>query len=186
MALRAALLAGSAGCDLGGGFRGMAVEPPRELPAFRFMRADGTAYSTAPERGRPLVLFFGYTHCPDVCPTTMADLVRVLRALGHEADRVRVLFVSVDPERDTPAVAERYATTFDRRFVGVSGDSATTEAIQRAFGVASVKEPGSDATGYLVSHSSQVFLLDDRGRLVCIHPFGSGWDAIAADLKRLL
>jgi protein SCO1/2 len=183
-ALTAALVL-LAGCDIGG-FRGMAVDPPRELPGFRFAMADGGTFDTAPERGRPMALFFGYTHCPDVCPTTLADFVRVRRALGADADRVRFVFVSVDPERDTPAIAERYAGSFHPTFVGVAGDSTTTDAIQRAFGVATVKEPGSEATGYLVSHASQVFLLDDRGRLAAIHPFGSGWDALAADLKRLL
>ncbi|WP_310571272.1 SCO family protein [Gemmatimonas sp.] len=173
-------------CDLAGGFKGMAVDPPRDMPSFAFTRADGTRFTTSPEPGRPLVLFFGYTHCPDVCPTTLADWKRVRAKLGDEAKAVRFVFVTVDPERDTPAVAERYARMYDSAFEGVSGDAITTSRMMEAFGVAAAREAGTDATGYLVSHSSQVFLVDSHGKLVALYPFGTGWDALAADLARLL
>jgi protein SCO1 len=173
-------------CDLAGGFNGMAVDPPRDMPAFVFTRTDGSTFTTAPEPGRPMVLFFGYTHCPDVCPTTLADWKRVRAKLGDDAKRVRFVFVTVDPDRDTPAVAERYARMYDAAFEGVSGDAITTSRIMEAFGVAAAREPGTNATGYLVSHSSQVFLVDSHGKLVALYPFGTGWDALAADLERLL
>ena len=184
-----ALLLGSwwlAACDLTGGFKGMAVDPPREMPSFTFTRADGSTFSTAPVRGRPMVLFFGYTHCPDVCPTTLADWKRVRARLGDDAAAVRFVFVTVDPDRDTPAVAERYARMYDASFDGVAGDPLTTSRMMDAFGVAAAREPGTNATGYLVSHSSQLFLVDSQGKLVALYPFGTGWDALAADLERLL
>ncbi len=163
------------------------MNPPTELPSFSFVRSDGSAYSTAPEDGRPMVVFFGYTHCPDVCPTTLADWQAVKRMLGRDGDRVRWVFVSVDPERDTPELADRYAHQFDSTFVGLSGDSATTAGIMRAFGASAVPDPGAaSAVGYLVSHSSQLFLVDDRGRLVALHAFGTGREELATDLKRLL
>ena len=171
-------------CDLAGGFKGMAVDPPRDMPAFVFTRTDGSTFTTEP--GRPMVLFFGYTHCPDVCPTTLADWKRVRARLGDDARAVRFVFVTVDPDRDTPAVAERYARMYDAAFEGVSGDAITTSRIMEAFGVAAAREPGTNATGYLVSHSSQVFLVDSHGKLVALYPFGTGWDALAADLERLL
>ena len=173
-------------CDLSGGFKGMAVDPPRDMPSFAFTRADGSSFSTAPEAGRPMVLFFGYTHCPDVCPTTLADWKRVRATLGDDAKRVRFVFVSIDPDRDTPAVAERYAHLYDASFEGLSGDAITTSRMMEAFGVAAAREPGTNATGYLVSHSSQVFLVDALGKLVALYPFGTGWNALAADLERLL
>lgn len=173
-------------CDLSGGFKGLAVDPPRAMPTFAFTRADGSRVSTAPEPGRPMVLFFGYTHCPDVCPTTLADWKRVRATLGDKANAVRFVFVTVDPERDTPAVAERYARLYDAAFEGVSGDARTTSGMMDAYGVAAAREAGTDATGYLVSHSSQVFLVDSHGKLVALYPFGTGWDALAADLARLL
>ena len=174
-----------AACDLGGGFRGIAVDPPREMPTFAFTRADGSTFRTSPEPGRPMVLFFGYTHCPDVCPTTLADWKRVRATLGDEAKAVRFVFVTVDPDRDTPAVAERYARMYDVSFEGVSGDAITTSRMMDAFGVAAAREPGTNATGYLVSHSSQVFLVDSHGKLVALYPFGTKWEALAADLERL-
>jgi protein SCO1/2 len=173
-------------CDLSGGFKGMAIDPPRAMPSFGFTDSDGRTVSTAPEAGRPMVLFFGYTHCPDVCPTTLADWKRVHASLGDKANRVRFVFVTVDPERDTPAVSERYVQQFVPTFEGLSGDAITTSRMTEAFGVASAKEAGTDATGYLVSHSSQLFLVDDAGRLVALYPFGTGWQALAADLERLL
>lgn len=186
---RAALLLGAVlltSCDVGGGFKGMAIDPPRDMPTFVFTRADGSRFDTSPEPGRPMVLFFGYTHCPDVCPTTLADWKRVRAKLGDDAKSVRFVFVTVDPERDTPAVAERYARLYDASFEGVSGDAVTTSRMMDAFGVAAAREAGTDATGYLVSHSSQVFLVDSHGKLVALYPFGTGWDALAADLARLL
>jgi len=184
-----ALLVGAvslAACDLGGSFKGMAVDPSRAMPVFAFTRADGSSFSTSPEPGRPMVLFFGYTHCPDVCPTTLADWKRVRAKLGDDAKAVRFVFVTVDPDRDTPAVAERYARMYDASFEGVSGDASTTSRMMDAFGVVAARDPGTDATGYLVSHSSQVFLVDAHGKLVALYPFGTGWDALAADLEQLL
>jgi protein SCO1/2 len=131
-------------------------------------------------------VFFGYTHCPDVCPVTLADWTRAKAALGDQADRVRWLFVSVDPARDTPAVAEAYARQFDSSFVGLSGDSATTAGIQAAFTVASYETPGATDADYLVTHASQCFLVDDTGTLRAMYSFNSGVDAIVADLQRVL
>lgn len=187
---RAFLLTGAAvllaACSRRPRFEGVAVDPPRAMPTFRFTRSDGSTFSTAPLAGRPLVLFFGYTHCPDVCPTTLADWKRARQQLGAAASGVRFVFVTVDPERDTPAVAERYARQYDADFVGVSGDAPTTAAIMQAYGVAAAREPGTSATEYLVSHSSQAFLVNDRGELVALYPFGSRWEALAADLEQLL
>lgn len=181
-----ALMLASAGCGKGAPLRGVAIDPPRVVPAFSFARASGAAFSTGPEGDHFTVLFFGYTHCPDVCPTTLSDWQRVKHALGDDASRVRWLFVTVDPERDTRALAEKYAQQFDSTFIGLSGDSSTTARMQQAFGVASIHEKSSADSSYLMSHSSQVFLVDPLGRLVTMYPFGSGWDALLADLRRLL
>jgi protein SCO1/2 len=110
----------------------------------------------------------------------------VKRGLGENAARVRWYFVTVDPERDTPSLADRYAQQFDSTFIGLSGDSTTTRRMQEAFSVAAVKEAPSADASYLVSHSSQVFLVDPLGRLVTMYAFGSGWDALLSDLRRLL
>ena len=181
-----AMVVAVSGCGLDSGLHGVAVKPPREMPAFEFTRADGSIYRTAADTKRPMVLFFGYTHCPDVCPTTLLDWKHVKQELGKDSSHVRFVFVTVDPERDTREVADRYAQQFDPSFVGLSGDSLTTARMQEAFGVASIRDATSSSAGYLMSHSSQVFLVDPRGRLVVLYAFGTGWDALLADLKQLL
>jgi protein SCO1/2 len=167
-------------------WRGTAVLPAKDIPAFTFLDSTGAPVRVAPATGLATLVFFGYTHCPDVCPTTLSDWVRVKKALGSDTSRTRFLFVTVDPERDSPAIVARYTAQFDSAFVGLSGDSATTAGIQRAFGVASSKEKSSSAEGYLVGHSSQVFLVDDHGQLRVSYDYGAGWDAMSADIKMLL
>lgn len=167
-------------------WRGISLDPPRDVPAFTFVQTNGDTVSTAAEPGRPTLVFFGYTHCPDVCPVTLADWSRVKQALGTDAERVRWYFVTVDPARDTPAVAEAYARQFDATFVGLSGDSVTVAGMQRAFSVSSYETPGATEDDYLVTHAAQSFLLDDTGRLRAMYQFNSGTEALEADLRRLL
>jgi len=167
-------------------WRGISLDPPRDVPTFSFVQTNGDTISTAPEPGRPTLVFFGYTHCPDVCPVTLADWSRVKRELGRDADRVRWFFVTVDPTRDTPAVAEAYARQFDASFIGLSGDSATVAGMQQAFSVSSYETPGMNDEDYLVTHAAQSFLLDDTGRLRTMYQFNSGTEALVADLHRLL
>jgi protein SCO1/2 len=183
LALASLMLMGA--CSRAPSFDGVAIDPPRDMPAFTFVDSDSRQVVLGPERGRPMVLFFGYTNCPDVCPTTMAEWTRV-KKLGADAARVRFVFVTVDPERDTPTVARRYARQFDSTFVGVSGDPSTTAAIMQAYGVAAGREEVGSAAGYLVSHSSQVFLVNGAGQLVALYPFGTRWEALAADLAQVL
>jgi protein SCO1 len=171
-------------CDRGT-LQGTAIEPAREIPALEFAQHDGSVVRLGPADGRYTVVFFGYTRCPDVCPTTLADWTRVKKALGNDASRVRFLFVSVDPERDTPRDAQEYAARFDSAFIGVSGDSATTAKIQELFGVATIRATPTPGHEHTISHSPRTFLLDERGRLVAMYSYGSGWDALASDLKKL-
>jgi protein SCO1/2 len=114
-------------------------------------------------RGKVVVLFFGFTHCPDVCPTTLADLSQVMKQLGPDAERVQVLFVTVDPERDTPEVLAKYVGAFDPRFLGLYGDAAATQRAAREFKVFFEKRKSAD--GYSVDHSGQTYVIDPQGRL---------------------
>jgi protein SCO1/2 len=179
-----ALAAGLGACDRG--LEGMVIDPPKAMPTFTFTRVDGSSFSTAPTAGQYTVLFFGYTNCPDVCPTTMADFTRVKSTLGEAASRVRFVFISVDPDRDTPQVAADYARKFDPAFIGVSADPLTTVSILQAYGIAATPDVSSDHAAHLVSHSSQVHLLDDQGRLIALYPYGSPWKMLAHDLAQLL
>lgn len=166
---------------------GVMIDPPRTVSGYDFTLPSGARISTAAEKGHPLVVFFGYTHCPDVCPTTLADWKRAKQKLGSDGDRVRFVFVTIDPERDTPVLSEKYAKQFDTSFVGVTGDSATTQRMMKDYGVSAARETArATDTSYFMAHSAQAFLVDDKGRVVAIYPFGIGWDALAADLKTIL
>ena len=173
-------------CNREPNWRGTPVTPALAIPALSFADSAGVPITFRPAAGEASMVFFGYTNCPDVCPTTLSDWTRVKAALGDNAKRVHFVFVSVDPERDTPAVAQRYATQFDPSFRGLSGNAATTAAVQKAFGVASAKQASASAGGYLVGHPAQTFLIDDQGHVRVSYAFGAGWDVMAADLKQLL
>ena len=138
--------------------------PNPAAPALRLALPGGSVFDLKDQQGKVVLLFFGYTHCPDICPTTLVDFVAVKRRLAERADRVRFVFVSVDPKRDTPDAAQRYVQAFDHSFVGLSGDSIQLSLIQRGFHVASYVE--RDSTGeYSVAHSASVFLIGTDGRI---------------------
>ena len=167
-------------------WEGVSMEPAPAIPSFTFTLSSGDTFTTEPTENRPTFVFFGYTHCPDICPVTLADWAKAKAQLGADGERVRWLFVSIDPERDTPAVADAYAKQFDEAFIGLSGDSATVANMQAAFSVASYQTPGVSDDEYLMAHASQSFLVDDSGTLRTMYSFNSGVDAMVTDLKRVL
>ncbi len=138
-------------------------------------------------KGKAVVMFFGYTHCPDVCPTTMAELKAVMEKLGPDADRVQVLFVTVDPERDTQALLAQYVPAFDARFLGLRpADEAALQKVTKDFKVFYAKVPGSSPSNYTVDHSAGSYVFDPQGKLRLFIRHGQGPDPIAHDLKQLL
>ena len=135
-------------------------------------------------RGKAVVLFFGFTQCPDVCPTTMTEVAAALRKLGPDAERVQVLFVTVDPERDTPEVLGKYVTSFDPRFLGLRGDLPATQKAAKEFKVYFEKRKLGDS--YTMDHSGQSYVIDPRGRLrLLVRPDRIDAD-LADDLKTIL
>ena len=124
---------------------------------------SGRVRHLADFRGKAVVLFFGFTHCPDVCPTTLADLAGVMKALGADADRVQVLFVTVDPERDTPQDLDQYVHAFDPRFIALRGDPAATARVAKEFKI--YYENRKQGDSYTVDHSAQSYVIDPAGRL---------------------
>jgi len=147
---------------------------------------DGKPRSLADFRGKLVVLFFGYTHCPDVCPTTLADLAAVMKQLGADASRVQVLFVTVDPERDTPEVLAKYVPAFDASFLGLSGDPAATQRAAKEFKIFYEKRPGGAPGAYTVDHSAQSYVLDSQGRLRLFVRQDRIAQDLAEDLRTLL
>ena len=146
----------------------------------------GKSRTLADFRGKAVVVFFGYTQCPDVCPTTLAMLAEAKRKLGSEGDRVQGVFITVDPERDTQALLAQYVPAFDPTFVGLYGDAAATERVAKEFKVLYRKSPGKTPDSYTVDHSSGIYVFDPRGQLRLFVSHGQGADVLAHDLRELL
>jgi protein SCO1/2 len=136
-------------------------------------------------KGKPFMVFFGFTHCPDVCPTTLFEVSEILRALGPDADRVGALFITVDPERDTSPVLKDYLSSFDPHLVGATGDAEAIAAVVKAYRVYAKKVPLPDG-GYTMDHTALVYLMDKDGRFVAPFNVKRRPEEAAADLKRYL
>jgi protein SCO1/2 len=137
-------------------------------------------------RGKTVIIFFGYTQCPDVCPTNLSTLREVMNTLGPDAERVQMLFVTVDPERDTQELLAQYVAAFHPGFIGLYGDAATTVATAKDFKVFYVKQPGSTPTTYTVDHTAGSYVIDSHGKLRLYIKHGETPGRIADDLRLLL
>ena len=151
---------------------------------FRLTDHNGKTRTLADFRGKAVALFFGYTHCPDVCVTTLADLAQVMQLLGKDADRVQVLFITVDPERDKPEVLARYVPAFHPSFLGLYGDAQATAQAAKAFYVGYEKRPTS--SGYNMDHSVGTFLVDPGGKVRLRAPLAQRADWLVEDIRSLL
>jgi protein SCO1/2 len=168
-------------------FRGTTyAEPYPVAEEIELTRANGSNFRLSEMRGKVVALFFGYTSCPDVCPTTMAELKLALEQLGNQADQVQVLYITVDPQRDTPARVQEYVNHFHPDFIGLSGSEADLAKIWNQYGVFREIAEGSSAAGYLVNHTSRVTLIDRQGNLRVSFPFGTPVEDVVHDLKLLL
>lgn len=147
---------------------------------------SGAPRTLADFKGKAVVMFFGYTQCPDVCPTTMMEMANVMAELGPQADKVQVLFVTIDPARDTPQILAQYAPAFDKRFLGLYGDEAATERVAREFKVFFQKAPGKTTGSYTVDHTAGSYVFDPQGRIRLFIRHGQDAESIAHDLKLLL
>lgn len=166
-------------------FEGMAVD--ESAPDFTLTDQDGRPFRLSSQRGSEVVLFFGYTHCPDVCPTTMANLAQALRGLpAQDRSRIHVAFVTVDENRDDPATLGRYVRLFNPKFYGLTGTTDQLEPVYRAYHVYHKKLAGTKAGGYLVAHGSVVYMIDPQGMLRVEHGWGDTYHSIAHDMKELL
>ncbi len=195
------LLRSAAACALIAGAAGLLAGCSKEKsPAFQGVDVTGAEYARdlpLPDHngqqrhlkdfaGKVVVVFFGYTQCPDVCPTSMAELAEVKRSLGADGDRLQGLFVTVDPERDTPEVLKAYMTNFDPSFLALRGTPEQLAAVAKDFKIYYKKVPGKTPTSYTMDHSAGSYIYDPAGRLRVYHRYGSGAQALASDVKALL
>lgn len=170
------------------GFRGTTyAEPYPPAPEIELTRANGTSFRLSEIRGDAVLLFFGYTSCPDICPTTLAELKQALEQIGEEdAQRTKVLFITVDPERDTPQGVQEYVNHFNPDFIGLSGTEAELAGVWKDYGVFREVAQGNSAAGYLVDHTARVTLIDPEGNLRLSYAFDTPVENLVHDLELLL
>ncbi len=187
-----ALLLVLAGCDRFGessakpSFRGVDITGADYAKSLSLTDQNGRQRSLADFKGKVVVVFFGYTQCPDVCPGTMAELAQIKRALGTDGERVQGVFVSVDPERDSAEILKSYLASFDASFVALRGSPEQTKAAAKEFKVFYGKVPGKTEGSYSVDHTAGSFVFDPQGKVRLFVRYGSGPEALTADLKALL
>ncbi|MCC7151903.1 MAG: SCO family protein [Rubrivivax sp.] len=189
----AAAAAGSLlpGCErlgLGGkpAFQGVDITGADYAQELALHDGDGRPRNLAEFKGKVCVIFFGYTQCPDVCPTTLAEVAQARKLLGADGARVQGIFVSLDPERDTPEVLKAYVANFGPDFVGLRGSADETSAAAKHFKIFFSKVPGKTAQTYTIDHSAGSYVIDAQGRVRLFMRYGIGADKLAADLKILL
>jgi protein SCO1/2 len=162
-------------------------KPPRIAPDFSLKGSDGAELKLSRYRGKVVALGFGYTSCPDVCPTTLAELAAARKKLGAAGDDFQVVYVTVDPERDDAERLRKYLRAFDPTFIGATGTEAALADVRKAYGIVANKVPIEGVpSAYLVHHSSFIYLIDREGRLRAMSPYGRNVDDVASDVKTLL
>lgn len=164
--------------------RAGSFDPPRMAPELALKGSDGTELNLTRYRGKIVVLGFGFVSCTEVCPVTLAVLAAARKKLGPQAADVQIVYVTVDPERDTPEKLQKYLNAFDATFVGGTGPAARLAAVRKAYGITAEKK--GSGSNYSVAHSSYTYLIDRQGRLRALMPFGHSADDYVHDLKLLL
>ena len=167
-------------------YQGSLIDPPLPAADFSLTQSNGSSFRLSEQKDKLVLLYFGYTYCPDVCPTTLRDLAKVKEQLGEDASKIQVVMVTVDPERDTINQLQEYVTVFDPDFIGLSGSSGELEAIWSDYGIYREKITNSGSTGYLVNHITRVFVVDSNGGMRLTFPYGMEAKAMADDLVHLL
>lgn len=167
-------------------YHGSVIEPPARAADFTLTAHDGKPFRLSEQTGKAVVMFFGYTSCPDVCPTTLYNFKKIRAQLTHQADQTRFVFITVDPERDTLERLSAYVTNFDPTFIGVTGTMSELEAVWKSYGVYRAKQTGGTALGYLVDHSSRIYLIDPRGNLRVTYTHDMQAEDMARDIRHVL
>jgi protein SCO1/2 len=174
------------GCGERAKFSGVDITGADYARGFALADSSGKTRTLAEFKGSVVVVFFGYTQCPDVCPTTLADLAEVRRRMGKDGDRVQAIFVTLDPQRDTPQVLAQYAIGFDPSFIALRGSPEQTAATAREFKIFYEKVAGPTETSYTLNHTAGSYVFDRGGKVRLFIRHGQPVDAIASDLRQLM
>ena len=167
-------------------FKGVDLTGAEYARGFKMKDFDGRVRTLDEFKGKVVVVFFGYTQCPDVCPTTMAELAAAKKALGADGDKVQGIFITVDPERDTPELLKAYLASFDKSFLALRGDDDETRAVAKEFKTFYAKVPGKEPGSYSMDHAAASYLFDPQGRVRVFERYGAGPQALAEDIRQLL
>jgi len=167
-------------------YQGVLIEPPATAPEFSLKDQHGDLFELSQQKGKVVLLFFGYTNCPDVCPITLSEFKKIKGILGERADQVDFVFITVDPERDTPGRIREYLANFDPTFIGLSGDHHELETVWSDYGVYQEHDDVHVSTEYLVDHSSRVYAINKQGQWRLNYPFSMEPERIAQDVIQLL
>ena len=168
------------------GFSGIDITGADYATGFSLTDHNGQPRTLADFKGKVVVIFFGYTQCPDVCPTSMSEMAQAKQLLGADGDKLQGLFVSVDPERDTPEIMKEYMGSFDPTFLALYAQPDKLPEVAKSFRIYYKKVDGKTPTSYTMDHSAGSYVYDTQGRLRLYHRYGSGAPALAGDLKKLL
>ena len=168
-------------------FKGSVIEQTYEAPEIVLVDSEGQTFDLKEQKGKIVLLFFGYAACPDVCPTSLSDLKKTMNYLEEDAEMVQVVFITIDPDRDTPENIQKYTSLFNPNFLGLSGSFEELEPIWQGYGVyRKIDEESRSESGYLVDHSSRTYLIDQEGNLKITFNYGTDPKDVAADIAQLL
>lgn len=182
----AALFLGVQIYESGRSFNGSLIEPSPPAIDFELQSFNGESFRLSEQKGRIVLLFFGYANCPDFCPTTLTEYKNIHENLGEKASSVDFVFISIDPERDTPEQIEKYVRTFHPSFIGLSGSVEELQPVWDAYWVYREKQDVDSEAGYLMAHTTRIYLIDKQGHLRLTFPFGLSAGSMASDVSRLL
>jgi len=167
-------------------YQGVLINPPAPAPDFRLTDQNGDPYQLSSRTGKVVLLFFGYTYCPDVCPITLSEYKKIKADLGDRAGEVDFVYITVDPARDTQERVRLYLQNFDPAFTGLTGSEAELQTVWEEYGVYRQPQPGEGGANYLVDHSARIYAIDPQGRWRLNYPFGMEPERIAQDITHLL
>ena len=167
-------------------YQGSLIEPATSAFPIALMDADGELFSLQDQQGKVVMLYFGYTNCPDLCPATLSDFKKIRESLGERTEEIEFVMITIDPERDTLEKTAQYVSAFDPTFIGLSASEADLQEIWDGYFVFRAKSGVDSAAGYLMDHTTRTYVIDKQGNLRLTYPFGIAYEAMAQDVEHLL